>query len=236
MPFFERMVVYSRHFGLVTERNTEWTHASISAQTTPGVVTAHSEPVLRQEIINLLVKRAIERSRRAKERAGTTAGTLSLQRKMWSPSKLRPGTHQPCIIQARFQYDNAKADTCADSARRLDAYFHIQIVSSQALSEICVRKHGVSIHGDVVRAITSATYIYEMCGCGAFPLRASGISILNYLDDWLVLAHSEDVLTSHKLHYFTWKSRRLCVNKQKSVLRPSQSIMYLGVQLDSISM
>ncbi len=103
------------------------------------------------------------------------------------------------------------------------------------LKQILVQ-HGVSIHGDVVRAITSATYIYEMCGCGAFPLRASGIRILNYLDDWLVLAHSEDVLTSHKLHYVTWKSRGLCVNKQKSVLRPSQSIMYLGVQLDSISM
>ncbi len=41
--------------------------------------------------------------------------------------------------------------------------------SSQARSEICVRRHGVSIHGDAVRASTGATYFYKMCGCGTFP-------------------------------------------------------------------
>ncbi len=44
-----------------------------------------------------------------------------------------------------------------------------------------------------------------------------------------MLAHSEDVLNSHKhallLHL---ESLGLCANKQKSVLCPSQSIMYLG--------
>ncbi len=31
-----------------------------------------------------------------------------------------------------------------------------------------------------------------------FPLRQMGIRILNYLDDWLILAQSQAVLTSHK--------------------------------------
>ncbi len=112
--------------------------------------------------------------------------------------------------------------------------------SSWVLSEICVQRHDVPIHGDAVRASTGTTYFNEICRCDPFRtltrLRASGICIFNYLDEWLVLAHSEDVLNSHKhallLHL---ESLGLCANKQKSVLCPSQSIMYLGDLEESAS-
>ncbi len=41
--------------------------------------------------------------------------------------------------------------------------------SSWALSEICVRRHDVPIHGDAVRVSTGTTYFNEICGCGSFP-------------------------------------------------------------------
>ncbi len=69
------------------------------------------------------------------------------------------------------------------------------------------------------------------------PLRASGMRILNYLDDWLILAQSRDTLISHidslLIHL---ESLGLCVNMQKSILAPSESITYLGVCLDSVKM
>ncbi len=69
------------------------------------------------------------------------------------------------------------------------------------------------------------------------PLRASGMRILNYLDDWLILAQSRDTLLSHidslLMHL---ESLGLCVNRRKSILAPSQSITYLGVCMDSLEM
>ncbi len=73
--------------------------------------------------------------------------------------------------------------------------------------------------------------------CSTPPLRSSGRCILNYLDDWLILAQSLDTLISHidslLIHLETLG---LCVNMQKSILAPSQSITYLGVCLDSMGM
>ncbi len=61
--------------------------------------------------------------------------------------------------------------------------------------------------------------------------------ILNYLDDWLILAQSRDTLLSHidslLIHL---ESLGLCVNRRKSILAPSQSILYLGVCIDSLEM
>ncbi len=69
------------------------------------------------------------------------------------------------------------------------------------------------------------------------PLRASGIRILNYLDDWLILAQSRDTLLSHidslLIHL---ESLGQCVHRRKSILAPSQSITYLGVCTDSLEM
>ncbi len=67
------------------------------------------------------------------------------------------------------------------------------------------------------------------------PLRIQGISILNYLDDWLILAHSRKLVSRHRdivlrhIHYLG-----LRMNAKKSVLFPSPRTVFLGVHLDSI--
>ncbi|KAL0179586.1 hypothetical protein M9458_025028, partial [Cirrhinus mrigala] len=69
------------------------------------------------------------------------------------------------------------------------------------------------------------------------PLRERGIRILNYLDDWLILAHSWDLVCAHRdmvLNHLAQLGLR--VNWEKSKLSPAQRISFLGVELDSVSM
>ncbi len=69
------------------------------------------------------------------------------------------------------------------------------------------------------------------------PLREVGVRILNYLDDWLILAQSREQLGDHRdlvLRHLSQLGLR--VNWEKSKLSPVQRISFLGVELDSMSM
>ncbi len=69
------------------------------------------------------------------------------------------------------------------------------------------------------------------------PLRKVGIRILNYLDDWLILAQSQEQLCDHRDLVLRHLSQLgLWVNWEKSELSPVQGISFLGVELDLVSM
>ncbi len=69
------------------------------------------------------------------------------------------------------------------------------------------------------------------------PLREVGVRILNYLDDWLILAHTREQLDDSRDFVLRQLSQLgLRVNWEKSKLSPVQRISFLGVELDSGSM
>ncbi len=69
------------------------------------------------------------------------------------------------------------------------------------------------------------------------PLRLQGIRILNYIDDWLILAHSEQLAVRHRdVVLAHMKELGLRLNAKKSVLSPFQRTTYLGVVWDSTTM
>ncbi len=69
------------------------------------------------------------------------------------------------------------------------------------------------------------------------PLRQLGIRILNYLDDWLILAQSVDELLYHRSVLLSHlECLGLRVNFVKCALSPSQRISFLGTAIDSARM
>ncbi len=68
------------------------------------------------------------------------------------------------------------------------------------------------------------------------PLREQCVRILNYLDDWLTLAQSQDQLCEHRDLVLSHLSQLgLRVNWEKSKLSPMQRISFLGMEMDSVN-
>ncbi|XDV20251.1 hypothetical protein PO909_025605 [Leuciscus waleckii] len=80
-------------------------------------------------------------------------------------------------------------------------------------------------------------YVYEVHGHGSRSPEKQGMRILNYLDDWLILAQSETELVSHRTALLSHlEGLGLSVNWTKSSPSPRQSISFLGIELDSVAM
>ena len=122
--------------------------------------------------------------------------------------------------------------------RSKDAYFHISILP-------CHRKFlRFAFGGEAYQyrvlpfglALSPRTFTKCMDAALA-PLRLQGIRVLNYIDDWLILAKSYDMAVRHRdvvLAHIRCLGLRL--NTKKSVSTPSQRTMFLGVVWDSTTM
>ncbi|KAI2644460.1 Protein P [Labeo rohita] len=119
-----------------------------------------------------------------------------------------------------------------------DAYFHVSILPRHRpflrfafegrAYQYKVLPFGISLSPRVFTKVAEAALS---------PLREMGIRILNYLDDWLILAHSWDLVCTHRdmvLNHLAQLGLR--VNWEKSKLSRVQRISFLGVELDSVSM
>ncbi len=118
------------------------------------------------------------------------------------------------------------------------AYFHIQI-ASHPRQFLRFTFEGVAYQYKVLPfglSLATCTFTWRMDAAHS-PLRQMGIRILNYLDDCLILTHSQVVLTSHKTLLLSHLGcLGLRVNFAKSILLPSQRVSFLGTVINSVQM
>ncbi len=108
-----------------------------------------------------------------------------------------------------------------------DAYFHIQVAPHHRRF-LRFAFEGVAYQYKVLLfGLSLAPHTLMRCMDPSLsPLGQMGIRILNYLNDWLILAQSDAVSTSHK----TLLLSHLCclgirVNFAKNILSPSQRVL-----------
>ncbi len=166
------------------------------------------------------------------------------QEKRWVTTDLGSASFEPCTSQAAVQDDDAETHfrvrpsprlVCSDrpEGRVLSC---LNPPTTQAIPAIRVRgsayqykvlPFGLSLSPRVFTKVAEAALV---------PLRERGVRILNYLDDWLILAQSREQLCAHRdlvLRHLSQLGLR--VNWEKSKLVPTQRISFLGMELDSVN-
>ncbi len=119
-----------------------------------------------------------------------------------------------------------------------DAYFHISILPSHRKFLRFAYRGKAYQYRVLPFGLTLSPRTFTKCFDAALdPLRLQGNRILNYIDDCLILAHSEQMAVRHRdVVLAQMKELGLRLNAKKSVLSPLQRTTYLGVMWHSTTM
>ncbi len=182
----------------------------------PTSVQSKDAHVLHSEVMTLLAKGAIETVPPAQSESGFYSLYLLVPKKGWRPpAHPRSQTPESRPHEEIVQDDHAEADPLANSHRGLVLF---------SGPERRILSHPDSPHHRrfLWFAFEGVAYQYTVlpldCLCppptftkcmdvALSPLRQTGTHILNYLDDWLVLAQSEVELLSHRTHLLSHLER-----------------------------
>ncbi len=209
-------------------------------------VAVRNAPVLRQEIAVLLAKDAIEPVPPAEMRQGFYSPYFIVPKK---GGGLRPTLDLQVLNRALHKLPfkmlmHRRMIKCIQpqdwfaAIELKDTYFHVSILPRHRpflrfafegrAWQYRVLPFGLSLSPCVFTKVVEGALT---------PLREVGVRILNYLDDWLILAQSREELGDHRdlvLRHLSQLGLR--VNWEKSKLSPVQRISFLCVELDSVSM
>ncbi len=208
-------------------------------------VRAGDAPILRAEIAVLLAKGAIEPVPPADMRSGFYSPYFIVPKKSGG---LRPILDLRVLNRALHRlpfkmltpkriFGCVRPQDWFAAIDLKDAYFHVSILPRHRpflrfafegrAYQYKVLPFGLSLSPRVFTKVAEAALV---------PLREQGVRILNYLDDWLILAQSQDQLCEHRDMVLSHLSQLgLQVNWEKSKLSPVQRISFLGMELDSVS-
>ncbi|KAL0147122.1 hypothetical protein M9458_057646, partial [Cirrhinus mrigala] len=119
-----------------------------------------------------------------------------------------------------------------------DAYFHVSILPQhRKFLRFAFRGEAYQYRVLPFGLALSPRTFTKCVDAALVPLRLQGIRILNYIDDWLILAASESLAARHRdVVLAHMKTLGLRLNAKKSVLSPSQRTTYPGVVWDSTTM
>ncbi len=191
-------------------------------------VKAVDTHVLRAEIAVLLAKDAIELVPPADMRSG-----------FYSPYFIVPkksGGLRPILDLHKRIFECIRPRDWFAEIDLKDAYFHVSILPRHRPllrfeSEGRAYQYKVLPFGLAL----SPCVFTNVVGGALVPMREQGVRILNYLDDWLILAQSREQLCEHRdLVLSHLNQLGLQVNWEKSKLAPVQRISFLGMELDSV--
>ncbi len=208
-------------------------------------VRAADAPILRAEIAVLLAKDALEPVPPADMRSGFYSPYFIVPKKSGG---LRPILDLRVLNRALHRlpfkmltpkriFGCVRPQDWFAAIDLKDAYFHVSILPRHRpflrfafegrAYQYKVLPFGLSLSPRVFTKVAEAALV---------PLREQGVCILNYLDDWLILAQSQDQLCEHRDMVLSHLSQLgLQVNWEKSELSPVQRISFLGMELDSVS-
>ncbi len=142
------------------------------------------------------------------------------------------------VIQLKAQVQNVKFETdratdqiqglvCHDRSQgRILPHIHPSV--SQEIPEVRFWGQSIAMLGSSVRPSIITLHFHEMRRCSR---------IMNYIDDWLILAQSHQLAVWHRDDVLAhMKELGLRLNAKKSVLSPPQRTTFLGMVWDSTSM
>ncbi len=150
------------------------------------------------------------------------------------------------VMRLKFKMLTIKQDVsqirCEDwffydiSERRLFPCIHS--ASTPEVAKVCFRGQSIPMSGLSMFGLALSPRTFTKCVDAALaPLRLQVIRILNYIDDWLILAQSEQLAVRHRDVILShMKDLGLRLNAKKSVLPPVLRTTCLGVVWDSTTM
>ncbi len=189
--------------------------------------SSESSPCLVRGITVLLPKDVMEPVPPADMKAGFFSPYITVPKKSGG---LRPilGLR---ILNWAFHKPDIRPQVWSAAFDLKEPYFHVSILPRHRpflrfafegrAYQYKVLPFGLSLSPRVFTKVAEAALV---------PLREQGVRILNYLDDWLILAQSQDQLCEHRdLVLLHLSQLGLRVNWEKSKLLPTQRISFLGM-------
>ncbi len=199
--------------------------------------------LLEQEVNTLLRKEAIEVVPPLERESGFYSRYFIVLKKDggvvsdFRSASAEPLSHATEVQDAHAQTgcvsDQVQGLVCHDRSKRC-IFPCLHPSSTQEAPEVCFRGEAYQYRVLPFGLALSPRTFTKCVDAALAPLQLQGIRILNYIDDWLILAQSEQTVVRHRDVVLThMKELGLRLNAKKSVLSPLQRTIYLGVVWDA---
>ena len=198
--------------------------------------------VLQQEVEDMLRKEAIEIVCPGEPAFYNRLFLVPKPSGKWRPvldvSRLNKFVHNTkfSMETAQTVQDSVREGDWLISLDMMDAYFHIPIHPQSRKFLRFVFNGKVFQFKALCFGLSTAPQVFTRVLAPLSKIvHLAGFRIVLYLDDWLVLAKTrEEVLRARKFLLELAQELGIIINREKSHLDPSQSLVYLGIQIDTI--